>query len=282
MAGLPPVHDAARRGDLARVQELVSLDPSAVRSVTGYGGTALIDAAARGHVHVVRYLVTKGADVNHRNLHGWTALYMACRNGQREVVALLLKEGADVGLTNSYGLTPLMRAAREGHPEVLRLLLEHGGSRLDARDSDGKTALWWACYWGHQQEARILLEAGADPTITDKAQRLPVDAAREEGHVRCVRLLEESNHPFYILSRARRLRDVEAALQQPPTDGQVATVPPPYLRTRVNAGGPAPSLQVQGGRRRDELEAEVLRYGVLDLKGELFVELLEGLGRWRA
>jgi hypothetical protein len=72
MPGLPAIHDAARKGDLGRVQRLLDKDPAAVHAQTGYGGTALIDAAARGHVEVVRYMLLKGADLNHRNLHGWT------------------------------------------------------------------------------------------------------------------------------------------------------------------------------------------------------------------
>ena len=52
------------------------------------GATALIVAADRGHLEVVRLLIEAGADAN-------VAIAIAAQNGHLEVVELLLQAGAD-------------------------------------------------------------------------------------------------------------------------------------------------------------------------------------------
>jgi uncharacterized protein len=64
MAG--PIHDAAKKGDLAKVQALLKGDPSLVRSRDEDGGTPLFWAAANGHKEVVRLLLANKAEINAR------------------------------------------------------------------------------------------------------------------------------------------------------------------------------------------------------------------------
>jgi ankyrin repeat protein len=60
-----------------------------------YGDTALMWAAAAGHVDVVRLLIEAGADVRAVDDEGVTALHLARANGHTEVAAALLAAGAD-------------------------------------------------------------------------------------------------------------------------------------------------------------------------------------------
>ena len=98
-----------------------------------FGGTALIPACERGHVDVVRYLLTETAvDVNHVNNLGWTALLEAIvlsDGGPRhqEIVALLIEHGADVNIADKQGVTPLRHAKQRGYREI-RSLLEGAGA----------------------------------------------------------------------------------------------------------------------------------------------------------
>lgn len=81
-----------------------------------YGGTALIPAADRGHVEIVReLLMNSDVDVNHVNNLGWTALLEAIILGNggknhQEIVNLLVEHGADVNLADRSGVTPLQHA----------------------------------------------------------------------------------------------------------------------------------------------------------------------------
>ena len=93
-----------------------------------FGGTALIPACERGHVDVVRYLLTETAvDVNHVNSLGWTALLEAIvlsDGGPRHQQGddLLIEHGADVNIPDRPGVTPLRHARQRGYYEIASLL----------------------------------------------------------------------------------------------------------------------------------------------------------------
>ena len=64
-----PIHDAAKAGDLAAVQ--AQLDAGVdVNAKDWLGGTALLEAAIKGHKEVVELLIAKGADVNAKDKYG--------------------------------------------------------------------------------------------------------------------------------------------------------------------------------------------------------------------
>jgi hypothetical protein len=56
--------------------------------------TALHWAAAKGHVHAVRWLLQQGASAGTRNAAGGTPLHAALSNKQLEAARALLTEGA--------------------------------------------------------------------------------------------------------------------------------------------------------------------------------------------
>lgn len=94
------------------------------------GFSALHRAAQKGHLEVVRLLLSKVRAGGVRPLgdEATTALHLAAANGHVEVVRLLL-EVFDKDLANKRGETPLHLAAREGQLEVMRLLLELGADK---------------------------------------------------------------------------------------------------------------------------------------------------------
>jgi len=104
------------------------------RAVTSpYDGTALIAAAHRGHVEIVRALIAAKAPLDHVNNLGWTALLEAIvlgNGGTRHtaVVAALVEAGADVNIADRHGTTPLGHARRRGYSQIARIL-EHAGAR---------------------------------------------------------------------------------------------------------------------------------------------------------
>ncbi len=97
-----------------------------------YGGVALIPASERGHVEVVRYLLTESdVDVDHVNRLGWTALLEAILlsdGGPRhqEIVRLLIEHGADVDLADGDGVRPLAHARARGQEAIAALLVDAG------------------------------------------------------------------------------------------------------------------------------------------------------------
>ncbi len=63
-------------------------------SNSAMGWTALHYAAISGDVELVKYLIRKGANVNHKSSEGSSALYLAKQNGYKEIVNILKKAGA--------------------------------------------------------------------------------------------------------------------------------------------------------------------------------------------
>ena len=59
-----------------------------------FGTTALMEAAAHGHLAVLRALIDAGAQVNAQNSVGWTALFHAAASNDLAAAEELLKRGA--------------------------------------------------------------------------------------------------------------------------------------------------------------------------------------------
>jgi len=116
--------------DILKLTVQAGADP---KITNRFGGTALIPAAERGHVEVVKYLLTHThIDVNHVNNLGWTALLEAIvlsDGGPRhqEIVATLIQHGADVNIPDRAGRTPLHHARERGYARI-QALLEAAGA----------------------------------------------------------------------------------------------------------------------------------------------------------
>ncbi len=102
-----------------------------VHSLDSYRGTGLIRAADRGHVEIIRELLTTDIPIDHVNRLGWTALLEAIILGDggarhTEVVRLLVAAGANVNLADSGGVTPLAHAQQRGFAEIVSILTAAG------------------------------------------------------------------------------------------------------------------------------------------------------------
>jgi ankyrin repeat protein len=93
----------------------------------------------------VQAAISRGANVNERDMAGGTPLMWACNLQYFKVVDILLKAGADV----------------------------------NAQDSNGFTALMWAAMYYEVPDRIIeLLDAGADAKLEDKAGKTALDLAK--------------------------------------------------------------------------------------------------------
>lgn len=117
--------------EILKLAHAAGADP---RITNRFGGTALIPAAERGHVEVVRWLLENTrVEVNHVNRLGWTALMEAIvlsDGGPRhqEIVGMLIRHGADVNIPDRDGRTPLQHARARGFAKI-QALLEAAGAR---------------------------------------------------------------------------------------------------------------------------------------------------------
>lgn len=200
---MDPVHDAARANEVEALRALLDADPSLIEA-EGRGQfhrqRPLHFACMNGCVEAVELLLDRGADCSAVDRRGDTPFMMACAWGHAAVVTLLLARGVDPTERDERQMTCMMRAAYQfgstesGRVAVLGLLIKDGRVDVDARDSEGNTALWWACNQGRPERARaLLMEGGADHTITGRYGMTPMAAAKHYDHLgarSCMRVLE--------------------------------------------------------------------------------------------
>jgi len=133
----------------------------------------LLEAAGRGDTAKVQQLLDQGTDVNARAAGNMTALISAAAEGRTETVELLLNQGADVNATSDIvGWTALLAAAQQGHTGCVRVLLAHGAN-INQRTSPISTlashnALEFAREGGHTEMVQLIQAAsrkGAATTV---------------------------------------------------------------------------------------------------------------------
>ena len=97
-----------------------------------YGGTALIPAAEKGHLEIVKIL-TKVPDfpINHINKLGWTALLEAVilskkSATQTAIVKTLVEAGANLNIADKDGVTTLQHAKNKSLKEIVAILINAG------------------------------------------------------------------------------------------------------------------------------------------------------------
>jgi len=158
------IHDAAKNGDLAKVQALLKSNPDLVSSKDDRGMTPLHWAASEGRKDVAEFLLTNKADVNAKNNNGQTPLADAAFSGKRDVAELLLVNNADVNAKDNYGWTPLHAAADNGHKDVAELLLANKAG-VNAKNDIGWTPLHYAAQGGHKDVVGLLVANHADVNV---------------------------------------------------------------------------------------------------------------------
>jgi len=135
---------ACATGNLARVRELLDQDPSLVNKVSDYNGyytgcgAPIKNAAASGHIEIVRLLLERGADPNLPEegiAPDGHALHSAVVRGHIEIVRLLLKHGAHPNVEVESSADTLSAAlasagySNKPNAEMVELLCSHGASR---------------------------------------------------------------------------------------------------------------------------------------------------------
>jgi ankyrin repeat protein len=175
---------AASIGDLERVCELLDQDPSLANRVSEYGGyyigsgAPLKNAAARGHIEIVRLLLERGADPNLPEegiAPRGHALYSAVANKHYEIAKLLLEHGAYPNAEVESSADALSRAISNADQPMIELLCSYGAAR----------AVHLLAYYGDVRTAAAVF--AANPARADDPEALANAAG--EGQEAFVRLM---------------------------------------------------------------------------------------------
>ena len=149
-----------------------------------YRRTPLMIAANDGNLDAAKLLHTNGANVNRQSGHhdcggqaAWSALMYAAAAGHLEMSRWLLDSGAEIDARWSQRKTALWEAAYWGRPEVVRLLISRGAAARtwDAWGNtalrillyDGATSYWTKSSWQYKRDA--LSYSYPDPSVDENA-----------------------------------------------------------------------------------------------------------------
>lgn len=157
----------------------------------------------------------------------------------------------------------LIEAAMLGNGAEVKSVIDAGGADIDARDSDGWTALMYAAMQGNAEMVKLLLEKGAKTGIKNKNGTTALTIASRKGNAEIVKLLESP--------------PAEApAKTPPPAVAAKAEEPPPpeeeydYAGSRSTFAGEHPAeLYLENNSQRDLTvkvmkvagEKKALKYG---------------------
>jgi len=152
--------DVIHRQDLAGVRASLAADKSLAVAADAAGSTALMHAAYAGTLEIMRALVDAGASPKAQNVRKATALHWAVADAAK--LKFLLSKGAEIDAKTVEGRTTLYLAAMQpaGAP-IVQLLLE-AGADPNARTITGPTPLFPAVS-ASLESAKLLLAKGADP-----------------------------------------------------------------------------------------------------------------------
>ncbi|XP_049764090.1 poly [ADP-ribose] polymerase tankyrase isoform X3 [Schistocerca cancellata] len=207
--------DAAKKGNLARVQRLVSSENINCRDAQGRNSTPLHLAAGYNNLEVAEFLLDHGADVNAQDKGGLIPLHNASSYGHLEIAALLIKFNTVVNATDKWGFTPLHEAAQKGRTQLCALLLAHG----------------------------------ADPFLKNQESQTPLDLASAED-VRCLlqdAMASQQNVPT-VPASAPPSRPPSIAMGPTSTPLAVALSPPAPTETVIMPSGASMTLCIPMSR----------------------------------
>merc|ERR1719331_1886993 len=121
------LHDAARRGDLQRLQEFLK-DGKNVNSKDFKGVTPLGYAVGHDQLSVVKVLIDAKANINDVDSAGNSAVHFAAGYGRVKVLEHVLARGANPSQVNQQGQTP-MAVAQQNNQQQAMALLQRSGAR---------------------------------------------------------------------------------------------------------------------------------------------------------
>ncbi len=155
---------AAETGALDAIEELYDFyGPDILTIIDPDQYTPLHRASYNGHILVVEFLLSKGANVDARTVDGWQPIHCACRWNKATVASLLLQNGALINSQTKGGQTPLhLASSNDRSKDVLELLLSHPGLDLDLKNGQGEVAYTIASRNGRFSYLFSMVDASVD------------------------------------------------------------------------------------------------------------------------
>jgi len=208
--------EAIQKGDLPKINQLLSTTPILANSKAKNGVSAILLALYHGHQDIARTVAARKNELdifeasvlgkieqvknlvdydpsiaNSYSPDGFTPVALGAYLGQKEVTEYLILKGANVNAIakNATGFTALTGAIANNHAEISKMLVKRGAD-VNHRYEGGVSPLMEASMNGNIELVNFLLENGADPNAKTKDGKSPISFARERNHSKVVEVLK--------------------------------------------------------------------------------------------
>lgn len=167
---------AAKKGDIPVLKQLLESGDVKVNDCLSENVSALHWCALNNHLAAIKYLVSKGADINFAggNLVA-TPLQWACRYGYVYLVDYLLRTcKAEYKSKDIQGFNCLHLAVHSSNIMMVIYITRFTDIDIDETDPKGRTALHWAAYQGDVLSVEYLLQLHPSVNISDELGFIPL------------------------------------------------------------------------------------------------------------
>jgi ankyrin repeat protein len=185
------LHEAAERGDLARIEELIQSKYARIDALNGRCETPLIIAARSGHRNIADCLLKAGANLEMRDYHGHTPILAATRSSHPKMVELLLTAGANLHEQGSVSSIDLSYRVDQTPYEASKRRLLYDKFLSDKEYRHGVTALMLSADLDDLSSATLLLKAGASVWEADYGGRTALEYAVMSDSLRVAKIILE-------------------------------------------------------------------------------------------
>jgi ankyrin repeat protein len=154
------------------------------------GFTPVACASGEGYLKIVKYLVKNGADVNCGAGDYWFPLELAVSNNKYNVANYLIDINVEP-LYKNENSSHLIWASYEGYLHIVKYLIETKNVNINYKDNKGISALHWACNAKYIdiKIVKYLVSHGANINDVDINGETPLIFACRKGDYEAVKYL---------------------------------------------------------------------------------------------
>ncbi|XP_067653767.1 serine/threonine-protein phosphatase 6 regulatory ankyrin repeat subunit B-like [Haliotis asinina] len=181
--GWTPIMMAALSGKMDAYDVIAS--HGGIPSLTTPQNDTVLHAACQGGNKAIVRKVIDGFGINTRGKNGSTPLMRAVVGGHMSVMKFLMSRGADHTLVDKDGLTLLHFACKFGHLDIVKHISDK--FNIDTQDNGGLTCIMTAVLYGKVAVFDYLRGRGADLSVVDSTGD---DALNIALKVNCRRIIE--------------------------------------------------------------------------------------------
>jgi ankyrin repeat protein len=212
--GWEPFYICCKNGFYNITKFLIDSNKVEILCRTKLNITPLNAAIKRGHIDIVKLLVSLNADKeyigNNDINNGCSSIFTAMGNGYLDIVKLLILEGADINIPNKDSVYPFYNACKNGYLPIIKYILELDDYKnnnekvkklVNQINKNNDTAFYAACSMDKLEVVKYLMsheiEMNVERNNTDKNGYTPLSISIQKNYYEIIKvILEKKTNKF--------------------------------------------------------------------------------------